>query len=297
MPLYKYVTPERIDVLRTGRIRFSQPTALNDPFELRPYFDNLISDSVVLAYMAANPVDLTPQLTKAYAQLSDDQKRALPLDNYLATVKHVVESDEFRVQFPQYIAVMLEWIRDLAAPIRNQLADGIGSRVGILSLTEDPTNTLMWSHYAAQHQGMVYCFDEKHSFFDRRHSPEDTFYQVRPVVYLARNASQSLIDMNDDVFLFAKAPEWSYEREWRVLAPLAEADHVVENTPEKVSLFALPPGVVTGVILGARMSLDNRQAVQELLRTESRYRHLELFYATLDDSTAGVVVSSAVPEL
>lgn len=36
MIFYKYVIPERIDVLLNGMIRFTQPTALNDPFELRP---------------------------------------------------------------------------------------------------------------------------------------------------------------------------------------------------------------------------------------------------------------------
>jgi hypothetical protein len=35
-PLYKYVGPDRIDVLAKKRIRFTQPCFLNDPFEFRP---------------------------------------------------------------------------------------------------------------------------------------------------------------------------------------------------------------------------------------------------------------------
>jgi hypothetical protein len=34
--LYKYVTPERIDILSRKRIRFTQPCFLNDPFEFLP---------------------------------------------------------------------------------------------------------------------------------------------------------------------------------------------------------------------------------------------------------------------
>jgi len=34
--LYKYVVPDRIDVLTGGRIRFTQPRLLNDPFEFSP---------------------------------------------------------------------------------------------------------------------------------------------------------------------------------------------------------------------------------------------------------------------
>lgn len=36
MSLYKYISPERLDVIRNLRIRFTQPGAQNDPFELRP---------------------------------------------------------------------------------------------------------------------------------------------------------------------------------------------------------------------------------------------------------------------
>src|SRR5258706_3354075 len=47
MTVYKYVTPERVDVLRNGRVRFTQAAALNDHFEartcltdLRKWFEN-----------------------------------------------------------------------------------------------------------------------------------------------------------------------------------------------------------------------------------------------------------------
>jgi hypothetical protein len=36
--LYKYVRPERIDILLNKRIRFTQPCFLNDPFEFAPGF-------------------------------------------------------------------------------------------------------------------------------------------------------------------------------------------------------------------------------------------------------------------
>lgn len=38
MRLYKYLHPDRIDVLRSGRICFSSPSNLNDPFELKAPF-------------------------------------------------------------------------------------------------------------------------------------------------------------------------------------------------------------------------------------------------------------------
>jgi hypothetical protein len=41
MIVYKYLSDARIDVLRDSRIRFSQPTALNDPFEAFPSFEEV----------------------------------------------------------------------------------------------------------------------------------------------------------------------------------------------------------------------------------------------------------------
>jgi len=48
MIVFKYLHPDRIDVLKNGLIRFTQPAALNDPFEVRPnlrklrrFFENL----------------------------------------------------------------------------------------------------------------------------------------------------------------------------------------------------------------------------------------------------------------
>src|SRR5207244_2360375 len=39
--IYKYVTPDRVDILRNGRVRFTQAAALNDPFETHPCFTEL----------------------------------------------------------------------------------------------------------------------------------------------------------------------------------------------------------------------------------------------------------------
>src|SRR5690348_9545271 len=38
--LFKYVTAERIDILRRGRIAFPEPMVFNDPFEMLPHFSD-----------------------------------------------------------------------------------------------------------------------------------------------------------------------------------------------------------------------------------------------------------------
>lgn len=39
--LYKYATPDRVDVLEGLKIRFTQAAVLNDPFECSPAFSDL----------------------------------------------------------------------------------------------------------------------------------------------------------------------------------------------------------------------------------------------------------------
>ena len=47
MNLYKYLIPDRIDVLKNQSIRFSQHMALNDPFEMKPFFELLAEDPIM----------------------------------------------------------------------------------------------------------------------------------------------------------------------------------------------------------------------------------------------------------
>ena len=42
-PIYKYVLPERVDILEHCKIRFTQPKYLNDPFDLHISFKKFIS--------------------------------------------------------------------------------------------------------------------------------------------------------------------------------------------------------------------------------------------------------------
>ncbi len=60
--LYKYVVPERIDILQNGLIRFTQPMYFNDPFELYPSIKNFTDDSgrtelceMLIKHMEDNP--------------------------------------------------------------------------------------------------------------------------------------------------------------------------------------------------------------------------------------------------
>jgi hypothetical protein len=71
--LFKYLRPERIDVLDRLELRFTQPGALNDPFELRPRFDSLVAEADILPHLSAMPVDFSLIPRQAYEILPKEQ--------------------------------------------------------------------------------------------------------------------------------------------------------------------------------------------------------------------------------
>jgi len=180
-------------------------------------------------------------------------------------------------------------MRDGASPIREAIYRAFNDNVGILSLTEIPDHELMWSHYADTHTGLVLCFDEQHSFFNRRRSENDEFYFLREVHY-SDGPAVSLATIDGDALLVTKGTKWSYEREWRMIIPLRDATRSLTIGGDTVHLFSFSPEALRGIILGAHTTLTIEASVQNLLNHRAELRHVRLSRATLDFNARSVKV-------
>jgi hypothetical protein len=214
----------------------------------------------------------------------------------LQASRAALETEEGQQVFWATIAGALREIRQLTPRMRDQLAEGIGTRIGILSLSSVPDSILMWAHYASRHRGIAIGMDETHPYFDRRRSPRDDFYYLRPVEYREPNPNASMRDLNGQELLVRKAPDWSYEKEWRVLAPVADAAHTLEHSDGPIYLFPLPPECVTEVILGAQSHDILRDALCAIVDTDSRYRHVRIKKAVLDGGCGGLYIEDLARE-
>lgn len=67
--------------------------------------------------------------------------------------------------------------------ISRQIYQTVNENLGALCLTEEPTNLLMWAHYADHHRGTVIEFDSGHDFFDRKRGPNDDLRHFRKIAY------------------------------------------------------------------------------------------------------------------
>lgn len=83
---------------------------------------------------------------------------------------------------------------------------------GIFSLTENPRDILMWSHYASQHKGFLLQFEVAKD-------PETLLYALK-MDYSNDYPSYDVSKGFDESFrqiMLRKSEHWKYENEWRIL--------------------------------------------------------------------------------
>lgn len=184
--LHKFVSADRlINIFRSPSIRFTQPQFLNDPYECHLTLDK---NAVVERY-------------KAYRKESEPD-----IDNtQLSNSSKLVEN---------------QLVIDALLHYRERR-----SSLGVVSLSEDPLNLLMWSHYGDEHRGAAIEFDWSHPKL-RPGSSGHEFSGLIQVKYTDRKIfgfpdPDTIIDV-----LSTKSPHWSYELEWRLIRTLNLTRHV-----------------------------------------------------------------------
>ena len=73
-----------------------------------------------------------------------------------------------------------------------------------------------------------------------------------------------------------------------MLVPLRDATHSLKIGGDTVYLFAFPPEALTGIILGAHVTVTFEASVRNLLNDRPELRHVHLSRALLDFDTRSV---------
>jgi hypothetical protein len=171
----------------------------------------------------------------------------------------------------------------------HMLTQMVNKEIGILCLTEKMDNLLMWAHYSSNHTGFVIQFDEKHPFFDRGseigHLKKVRYSITRPEVTLL---DPTLSDMEhihqwiNDIFC-VKSEHWQYEQEWRMIVTLRNCQNVIASQQDDIYLFEIPKSCIKGIILGCKMSTENKERVLNILSNDDEYRHVSIRQAEMDE--------------
>ncbi|WDS36082.1 DUF2971 domain-containing protein [Pseudoxanthomonas sp.] len=275
--IYKYLSPARVSALRNATLRATQANALNDPFEVKPFFEAAIQRHELHERLRDKGM-LEDELKKAFAALPADKRPPISPEQFVQFIR----TDVVREQVERFLGLELDRFFDDEMPaltehLRNLMHSKLGCIVGIVSFSEDPAQQLMWAHYADSHKGFVLGFDESHPFFDRRRSESDEFFHLRPVDYFDPLPVYSSISELDGVkLLCAKHGDWRYENEQRILVPLPE-----EADAEAIHLIDFPRQALVTVILGERTPPSVVAEVREILG-DAAYAHVSLQQARVD---------------
>lgn len=242
---YKYMEIDdgSLCVLTEGTLKYTCPLEFNDPFDCRPSYSKEALSKVgdtkkELIDAAAKRLGLSPA-----EKVQEKRKLAKKIENYVGT-------DEF---------------------VKATL-----SRIGVVSLSTDPQNILMWSHYADFHRGFVVGF--KIPLFGTHEQGLDGGYnlvpfevdysQRRPEVHYGVDSPQAVLQK----MVFTKSDHWHYENEQRVI------EHQRGPGIHPYNRDSL----LNSVIAGMNISKEDFQRLSEIvarLREMPEFQHLKLYKA------------------
>ncbi|WP_429172935.1 DUF2971 domain-containing protein [Aeromonas rivipollensis] len=258
--LFKYLAPERIDVLEFNNIRFTQPAEFNDPFELKPVISTLASRDE-MDRMMSQEMEYTIQ--NELEKLPPEIRKLIPKTQLEALIRN---------KYSEHWPEIEEQFKSIGVSLAQTFVEKSNELIGVLSLTENYSNLLMWSHYASSHKGFCIGFDENNHFFNRKRSHADEFYHLRKVEYVEDRPTSRVTQITGTELFLVKSNHWFYEQEWRICALLNDANITIESNPYPIHLFSFPRSAVKEVILGACMENETKQRLLNVIN--SKYEHV-----------------------
>lgn len=262
--LYKYYAPDRVDVLLTRTAKFTPLGEFNDPFEGQPNVQGLSTQQEAAALFEKH---LMPELLSGYENLPPSAKSSISKQQFMELMIPVMRSN-----FP----ALQEMLGKAAGPAFESLTLQLNKAMGAFCLSEVCDSPLMWAHYCASHAGFVIEFNARHAYFHAAKTESDELRHIRRVLYRDARPTGPLSGFDGTEMFLVKSTHWSYEREWRMFLPLAQADKVIDSQQGKAYLFQIPPTAITSIILGARASSELRGAVKQAVQTSPDLRHVEV---------------------
>ena len=226
------------EIIVDSKLYLANPTTFNDPFDSRVHFSPDLSEKE----LERKGAEL---LRREYGLCRQQSRQAIRKAN------------------PPYD------VQEFLAHMRRVVQQAV-DRLCMLSMSSDPSNILMWSHYADCHRGICLVFD--------RNGLQPPFAEVLQVVYHEKFPLLDVFAGYDVIAksLFqAKARDWSYEREWRAID--------FDNRGLKLDFV---PRALVGLIFGARTLSADMEEVRSW--TRGRKEPLAFYQAKICDDRYGV---------
>ena len=235
MALYKYMTFENLKNVLNGTIRFTQPSAFNDPFEMVPelYAPKNIGPSINCQFSVTAP----RRESKSYK---------LPKGFKSERCNDIV-----------------------ARNIRQELDKSIG----VLCLSENPSSFLMWAHYANSYEGAVVEFDDTHDFFFGKFPME--YRTNRPKLDISAYISnQEPVPISEFCTKPVDWKHEAEVRVVRSLSDCKDIS-AKDPRGCPIFVMDIPSECVTAVVIGERMCINDQRSIWKIIESRDISLHLE----------------------
>ena len=225
--------PDRFeDMIAHKRIYLSNTTNFNDPWDCRPWYDSSQIDDPEYADRLVN-------------HLYQAARKRTP---HISEEEHKQKAAQLRASREALIATMDQM---------SSIAVEIKKRYRVFCLTTKPSNILMWSHYATNHQGICIEFSCENLVFSGAFK----------VQYAERYPAFDFMDDSEERVLQPlvwKSDAWAYEDEYRLIAQefsegLAPSLFTFNN------YLTLPMAAIRAIILGCLAPESTREAIATIL--------------------------------
>jgi|ETNvirnome_2_130_1030620.scaffolds.fasta_scaffold00072_27 hypothetical protein len=236
---YRNFSNLTIDSLCMDQLYFANPNSFNDPMDCQPTIQSDSTNeelSAILTVLVKNRVEAETLASLNSAKISDEGSKdyaknmgAKTAQDELARIAYYATNpdyDEQGINKPQAQNKLLQY------EIQKELLNKYRKGVCCFSSTYD--NSLLWSHYGDQHQGLCIGYN-----LDRNPKPalRKVIYNDNRILHTSLIA-KAILDKDpeaqnqlDESVLLRKATPWEYEDEWRLFdkiglndSPLAMID-------------------------------------------------------------------------
>lgn len=235
--------------IKKGQLWFNSPANFNDPFDCKAYIDFGNSEK---------------QCRENFERFNDAFKVKLPKKHKEIWDELLKNPDDFNL-LNSYGAInnFKEWL-------------------GVTCFSEDHDNTIMWSHYADSHKGLVLEFKKDLSGFITQNLLPVIYYKKYPEINVSDYEKDQMISVAYQI-ICAKGINWEYENEWRAIS-------VPGN-----KLYSFNKNELSGIIFGLETEECIKKKVYNLIN-KSGYSDIKFKQAEFNEREFTVKYVEYKPE-
>ncbi len=266
--LYKYrsFSPTHLDALRRNVLWMSAPEKFNDPFEaaVRLYPDRFLVENQTVDAFISTVKEMIDTVSAGGIWVPKALVNPIPAGQWRQKVIEGLlknESPDIRARLS---GVMDAFLRDQQEKMSQRMSESFRRGFSVLSLCENSTSTLMWSHYSDSHRGFCIEYDfsalPANDLLRRLCFP--VFYTGKPRDATRYMAKGDLTDFNNlfgQYMCLIKHDSWADEKEWRIIQAIGPAHANFEiNMPQP-----------SAILIGAHSTPANELKMRDFCRDQS----------------------------